>query len=190
MIPPLAVVFARMGSTRFPGKMMHPLNGKPLFWYAWRRAVEAFGEGAVVVSIPASEENDVLREYCAGLSATVHTWEGDESDCLGRLYYAAHLFRWHPDSVIARVTADDPLKDPQLMRMVAMGARHPVELSCECVTLQELNILNEQVKDPALREHLTHILSPVPPPTPPEGVWTVDTPEDLEAIGRQIKEVA
>ena len=182
-IPPLAIIQARMGSTRFPGKMMAPLAGKPLIWYAWRRNVEAFGEANVVVAIPSSEENRVLRNYVAdSLGGNVFEWDGPEDDVLGRYYACAHTYRWSPDAVICRITADDPLKDPKLMQAVAAGARHPVELSCEATTLQSLTILHFGVTDPEQREHLSLILSPVMPPPPPEGVFSVDTEEDLRAI--------
>ena len=176
-----------MGSTRFPGKMMAPLRGRPLIWWAWRRSVEAFGEANVVVAIPDTEENHLLREFIESHDGRVFAWDGDEDDVLGRLYHCAHSFRWHPESVICRVTPDDPLKQPELMRGVAWGARYPVELSCEATTLQTLTILHHNITDPADREHLTHILSPVPPPAAPEGVWTVDTPDDLEAIEQQME---
>ena len=172
-----------MGSTRFKGKMMAPLAGHPLIWYAWRRSVEAFGEANVVVAIPASEENRVLRNFIAdSCGGQVFEWDGDENDVLGRYYACAHTFRWHPDAVICRVTPDDPLKNPKLMQAVAAGARHPVELSCEATTLLSLTVLHFGITDPEQREHLSLILSPVMPPAPPEGVWSVDTEDDLQAI--------
>jgi len=181
-IPPLAIIQARMGSTRFPGKMMAPLAGKPLVYWSWRRSVEAFGEANVVVAIPASEENAPLKAFLERIGATVYQWFGDEDDVLGRFYYAAHTYRWSPDAVICRVCGEDPLKDPKLMQAVAAGARHPVELSCEATTLQSLTILHFGVTDPEQREHLSLILSPVMPPAPPAGVWSVDTEDDLQAI--------
>ena len=182
--PPLAIVQARMGSTRFPGKMIAPLGGRPLIWHAWRRSIEAFGEANVVVAMPNSAENDVLAEMVGNFAATaqVFRWDGPESDVLGRFFTCAHTFRWHPQSVICRVTPDDPFKDAALMLRVSMGERHPVEMSCEAVTLEYLNLLHSEITDLDAREHLTHILSPLPPPPCPPGVWTVDTEEDLKAI--------
>jgi len=181
-IPPLAVLQARMGSTRLPGKMIRPLAGRPLIWWAWRRSVEAFGEDNVVVAMPATEENNVLAELVKNFGGKVFRWNGDENDVLGRFYFCAHTFRWHPNSVICRITPDDPLKQPKLMKEVSWGVRHPVELSCEATTLQELSILHATVTELADREHLTWLLSPVPPPLAPPGVWSVDTEEDMVAI--------
>ena len=68
------------------------------------------------------------------------------------------------------------------MRAVAAGERHPVEQSCEAVTLMYLDILNAQVEDLDHREHLSYILAPSPPPAPPPGVWSVDDDESYQAI--------
>jgi len=188
MIPPLCVIQARMGSKRMPGKMMLPLAGKPLIYHAWRKAVEAFGEANVVVAMPASTENDVLRNYIAdSLGGLVFRWAGDESDVLGRMYFAACSMRWHPDSIICRVTPDDPLKSAKLMKAVAMGERHPVELSCEAITLQSLTLLHYGINDLDHREHLSHILSPVLPPPAPEGVWSVDDKASYEAMKAKLE---
>jgi len=183
--PPLAIIQARMGSQRFKGKMMAPLAGHPLIYWSWRRSVEAFGEANVVVAIPAIKnfpENEPLKAFLDRIGALVFEWGGPENDVLGRYYFCSHTYRWSPDAVICRVTPDDPLKDPKLMQAVAAGARHPVELSCEATTLQSLTILHFGVTDPEQREHLSLILSPVMPPAPPKGVWSVDCEEDLQAI--------
>jgi len=178
----LAIIQARFGSKRLPGKLMLPLAGKPLLWWSWRRSVEAFGDANVVVAMPASKENDVLRAYCERIGAHVFSWDGPESDVLSRLWHCAHTYRWHPESIILRVCGEDPLKEVTLMRAVAAGERHPVEQSCEAVTLMYLDILNAQVEDLDHREHLSYILAPSPPPAPPPGVWSVDDDESYQAI--------
>ena len=187
-VPPLCIIQARIGSTRLPNKMFMALNGKPLIWYAWRRSIEAFGEANVVVAIPASHENDSLAELVTNFGGKVWRWNGDEDDVLGRLYHCAHTYRWHPSSIIVRCTPDDCRKIPRMMKEVTWGVRHPVELSCEAVTLQDLSILHATVTDPVDREHLSRILSPVPPPEAPDGVWTVDTQADLDAIALAMRE--
>ena len=180
--PPLCIVQARMGSKRLPGKMMLPLAGQPLIYHAWRRSVEAFGESNVVVAIPASEENAPLKAFLERIDANVFEWDGLEGDVLSRFYYCANAYRWHPDTIILRVTPDDPLKRRDLMLKVMMGERHPVELSCEAITLEYLALLFANVEDLDAREHLSLVFSPVDPPAPPEGVWTIDTMEDYEAM--------
>jgi len=181
MIAPLAIVQARMGSKRLPGKMMLPLKGQPLIYHAWRRSIEAFGDANVVVAMPASKENDPLAAFCDRINAKVFRFDGPEWDVLGRFYACANAMRWHYDAIICRVTADDPFKVPELMKRVAAGERHPVELSCEAFTLGWLNLAHENVFHMDDREHLTNILNTVLPPKAPEGIWSIDTQEDYEA---------
>jgi spore coat polysaccharide biosynthesis protein SpsF (cytidylyltransferase family) len=178
---PLAIVQARMGSTRLPGKMLLTLGGKPLVWWAWSAAVEAFGPENVVVAIPASAENDVLAKAVQDFGGTLFRWDGPEADVLSRFWHCAHTYRWHPDTVLIRVTPDDFLKHPGMMRRVAAGERLPVELGAEAFTLAMLDHL-DCATPPQGREHLTDAFAPLwPPPPAPPGLWTIDTPEDYEA---------
>lgn len=180
MIPPLAIVQARRDSTRLHGKMLLPLAGRPLLLHAVEAAVQAFGAEHVVCAIPAGARNAVLGTLMMdrGISVCVH--EGPEHDVLGRFHACAHRHRWHPHSVIVRVTPDDPFKVPLAMRAVAIeGRRLPVEIGAEAFTLNQLDAAHYVVAE-GRREHLTPIFFPgSPPPKPPDDqIWTVDTPED------------
>jgi spore coat polysaccharide biosynthesis protein SpsF len=190
--PPLAIVQARIASTRLPAKMLLDLGGKPLVRWATDAAIEAFGRENVVAAIPASAENDelarVLGEVCE-----VFRWDGPEKDVLGRFYHCARTYRWHPDSVIVRVTPDDPWKVPTMMRRVASGERLPVEQGAEAFTLAMLDKADGDVdrtfRCGHYREHLTDAIPCLesPPPAPPvPHPWTIDTAEDLEAARRHV----
>ena len=211
MIAPLAIVQARIGSTRLPRKMLLPLAGKPLIWHAVNAAVEAFG--GAVVAIPDTEENDELEAAivdCTDEEVEIFRWRGPEWDVLGRFHACAHQYRWHPDSVIVRVTPDDPFKLPHLMVQVAMGERQPVEESCEAFTLRMLDEAQKRepyevevddddcvdgldpvgavkwVPNPA-REHITLALFPSQIPTKLGKFWTVDTWDDYEAAVEEMQ---
>jgi len=189
MIPPLAIVQARMASTRLPNKMLLDLGGKPLVQWAWDAAREAFGTPNTVVAIPSGPANDQLASVVADFGGTVFRWAGDEDDVLGRFMACAHTYRWHPAAVIVRVTADDPFKLPDLMRRVAQGERHPVELGAEAFTLEMLTAADSRYHpsmDAWAREHITHALFDTKPPPPPPGIWTIDTYADLDAARKQL----
>lgn len=206
-LAPLAIVQARIGSQRLPRKMLLRVAGKPLIWFAWNAAVRAFGRENVVIAMPATPENDELETEVLSMDAGVLTfrWDGPEWDVLGRFWHCAHVYRWHPDSVIVRVTPDDPFKDPGTMCWVAMGERHPVEFGGEAFTLRMLD--NAQETEPThfevddddctdgldpvsavkwepneAREHITMALFETDAPYAPEGIWTVDTRADYEAV--------
>lgn len=191
-IPPLAIVQMRMGSTRLPGKMLLPLAGKPLWWHAWNAACDAVGQKNAIAAMPASEENDELAESCRRRGAIVFRWDGPENDVLGRFHACAHLYRWHPDTVIVRITPDDPRKEWESIRGVIGGSRLPVEIGGEAFTLAMLDEacevteawLMDRDNDFGPREHITNALFDVSPPPAPPGIWTVDTPEDYEAMKR------
>lgn len=186
-VPPLAIVQARLKSTRLPNKMLLPLAGEPLVWHAWSRAVLAFGPEHVVVACPADDAQtfgEVLPE------ARIFPYAGDEQDVLSRFYACAHTYRWHPDSVIVRVTPDDPFKSVSDLRRCAAGERVPVEWGGEAFTLHQLDRAHFRNRNEAFcREHITHALFGVPAPQVPEGVWTIDTEADYEAAKRKVGDV-
>lgn len=182
---PLAIVTARIGSTRFPGKMLADLGGKPLVLWATDAAINAFGADNVVAAVPASSENDELAKLL-GTTCEVFRWDGPEADVLGRVHACAHRHRWHPDAVIVRVTPDDPFKDAAALKAVSLGKRLPVELGGEAFTLAMLDEAESQHPWVGMtgdhREHISWAIfgTDNPAPKAPDGVWTVDTPEDLE----------
>lgn len=183
MIPPaLAVIQARMGSTRLPRKMLADLGGKPLVLWTVEPAVKEFGAANTVAAIPASEENDELAAVLAPY-VNVFRWDGPERDVLGRFHACATTFRWAPWSVIMRLTADDPFKDTASMRRVSLGERLPVEMGGEAFTLAQLREAHATATE---REHLTHVFFDSPPPSPPSGIWTVDTAVDLDRARRRV----
>jgi hypothetical protein len=180
--------------------MLLDLGGKPLVRWATDAAVEAFGRENVVAAIPASAENDELARVLAEV-CEVFRWDGPENDVLGRFYYCAHRYRWHPDSVIVRVTPDDPFKSSASLRRVASGERLPVEQGGEAFTLAMLDhaedVWQGQMWHPDFgaravhhREHITDALSrgTAPPPPPAPHPWTIDTAEDMEAARKYLAE--
>jgi spore coat polysaccharide biosynthesis protein SpsF (cytidylyltransferase family) len=100
---PQIIIQARMGSTRFPGKVLAPLAGKPVISHVIDRAIQA-DVGDVMVAIPSTDENYPLSDYLRGVVAV---WAGSESDVLGRFAEAADI---RSDPII-RITGDCPLVD-------------------------------------------------------------------------------
>lgn len=199
MIPPLAIVQARLGSARLPGKVLLPLGGKSLIQHVWERAAEAFYAQHVVVACPADELNKPLRTAVENFGGQVFAWDGPENDVLGRFHACAHTYRWHPDSVIVRVTPDDWNKQPAMMKRVAAGERLPVELGAEAFTLAQLDAAMEKwvvegfafgrpIYNPA-REHITHALFSHPAPAAPDSQvpWSIDSREDYDAVRRAVE---
>jgi glutamate-1-semialdehyde 2,1-aminomutase len=175
--PPLAIVQARLKSTRLPNKMLLKLGDETLIARAVRLTSFTFGAEHTVVAIPFPDWDGPLGDELRRIGAQVSTWFGAEHDVLGRFHHTAHSYRWHPDSVIVRITPDDPWKRPDEMLRVARGERRPVEWGGEAFTLAQLDVAHGRTDSVADREHITHALFAVPGPRMGNGNWTIDTPE-------------
>jgi len=102
----VAIIQARIGSTRLPYKMMLSLHGKPIIEWVIRRVQKSKLLDDIIVAIPESEDNDVLAKYIVDLG--VHIFRGSESNVLNRFYESV---KDKNTTQIVRVCADNPLVD-------------------------------------------------------------------------------
>ena len=109
----LAIVQARMGSTRLPGKMMKQINGKPMVFYLPEQLKYSKLIDQVVIATSIQPENDEMFEYLK--SSGVEVFRGPEDDVLKRFVMVAEKYK--PD-IIVRITGDEPLIDPCLVDKV------------------------------------------------------------------------
>ncbi len=103
----VAIVQARMGSSRLPGKVLADIGGKPMLARVVLRARRARTIDQVVVATTTDPSDDPLEAYCNSMGFPC--FRGDPFDVLDRYYQAAKLF--HADPIV-RITADCPLIDP------------------------------------------------------------------------------
>jgi len=106
----VAVIQARMGSTRLPGKVLMDIAGKPMLWHVVDRVKRCKTIDQIVVAITEKEENKAIIELAK--KCGVETFAGSEEDVLGRYYQAARRFN---ADVIVRITSDCPLIDPVIV---------------------------------------------------------------------------
>jgi len=109
----VAIIQARMGSTRMPGKVLKPLLGKPMLLYIVERLRKAKGIDDVVIATSERPENDKIREFCK--ENHINYFSGSEENVLDRFYKAA---KEDKADIVIRVTGDCPLIDPQLIEKV------------------------------------------------------------------------
>ena len=179
MNTPIVLIQARMGSTRFPGKVLKPILGKPMLWHIVRRVRFARGLSDVVVATSDRVEDEVIRTFCH--KQGINVFAGSETDVLDRFYRAALVY--HGDPVL-RVTADCPLIDPELIERllglyasgsydhvsVATGAgalfldggRYPNGLDAECFSFASLEQAWSQATESSDREHVTPYIWRIP----------------------------
>ena len=104
----IAIVQARMGSTRLPNKSMLDLAGAPLVGRIIERLQRTSVLSEIVLAIPDSPENEVLSDLAKDFGATV--FKGSEDNLLDRYYQAARKAK---AEVIVRIPADNPLSEPE-----------------------------------------------------------------------------
>jgi len=200
----VAIIQARLGSTRLPGKVLLPLAGKPMIARVVERARRVPGLDEVVVATTDLPVDDPLVDCLAMLG--VATCRGSEADVLDRYYQAAMVA--HAD-VVVRITADCPLLSPRVSgRVLAELLAHrdlcdyasnaqvrtfPRGLDTEAFTFPALARAHAEAHTPAEREHVTPYLyrsgkfrlRDVADSLDHSDLrWTVDTPADFELVRR------
>lgn len=197
----VAIVQARMGSSRLPGKVLMDIAGAPMLWHVVRRARRATTLDRVLVATSTAAADDAVAAWCA--TAGVECFRGSEPDVLDRYYRAAI---WAQAEVVVRLTADCPLLDPAVIDRVVTcfltGAydyvsnvappTFPDGLDTEVLTCAALWRAWREARQPSQREHVTPYLRQYPErfrlgnvthcPDLSALRWTVDEPADLAFV--------
>lgn len=197
----VAVIQARMGSTRVPGKILDDIAGRPLvFWTI--DAVRAIpGVDEVVVATTDQPADDPFAERLTSAGMRVH--RGSTHDVLRRVVDAVRPLA--PD-VVLRQTGDNPFPDPDVMeaqieRLHEGGFDYvginglPLGIGGEAVRMAAFETADREATEPADREHVLPYLYARPdrfsigaladPPSWQHPRYTVDTDEDM-AFARAI----
>ena len=198
----LAVIQARMGATRLPGKVLEDLAGRPVLAWVIDAATATLGVDRVCVVTSVAEADDAIVEWCAANDVACH--RGSEDDVLARFALAANA---ENADLIMRLTGDCPLLDPavcaQVLRLLKTGgldyasnvdpAGWPDGLDCEVFTAEALNAAADEAARTTEREHVTPFIRHrrhrfaagnlgCSLPGLAAERWTLDTPEDLEFL--------
>ncbi len=112
----VAIVQARMGSTRLPGKALKDLHGRTMLARVVRRALRSALIDKLVVATTEKKADDVIVSECDSLG--ISCFRGSEDDVLDRYYQAARAFS---ADLIVRITSDCPLIDPEIIDRVVQA---------------------------------------------------------------------
>ncbi len=106
----IAIIQARMSSTRLPGKVLKPLAGQPMIWHIVQRARACQRVEQVVVATSIEPSDDPLAAFCAGAGIDCH--RGSLRKVLSRYL---EVLDAHPHPYCVRITGDCPLIDPDFV---------------------------------------------------------------------------
>lgn len=204
------IVQARLGSTRFPGKILKEVLGRPLLEYQIERLGRVRSADEIVVATTTNKGDQPIVDLCNRLSCSF--FRGSEEDVLSRYYHAAEKFK---ASCIVRVNSDCPLIDPDIVDKVVQHYKinfpkydyvanilepgYPIGMHTEVFSANALKIAYEKAKDKVEREHVTPYIYRNKNQFRLGSVkyhedlsryrWTVDYVEDYELVKRIISEL-
>jgi len=105
----VAIIQARMASSRLPGKVLLPLgpNNKSVLWWMLKRASLAKLVDEAVIATVLSDSNRLIRE---AFPQQTWSWAGNENDVMGRVLWVAKQTN---ADIIVDLSADCPIVDPR-----------------------------------------------------------------------------
>ncbi|MCI2807804.1 aminotransferase class III-fold pyridoxal phosphate-dependent enzyme [Eoetvoesiella caeni] len=106
----VAIIQARMGSTRLPNKVMKPIDGVPMIELLLARLAKSVELDQIIVATAEGKKNQYLSDFVSGLG--YFCFAGSENDVLDRFYAAANAAK---ADAIVRITGDCPLVDSTLV---------------------------------------------------------------------------
>lgn len=123
----IAIVQARMDSTRLAGKVLLPLGAYNVLHQVVRRLRRVEGLADVIVATTCRHTDKSIATYCREAGISYYLDRGDPSDVLSRYYHCASECEVPVDTIV-RVTADCPLVDPEIVQQVMkLRAEHDVD---------------------------------------------------------------
>jgi spore coat polysaccharide biosynthesis protein SpsF (cytidylyltransferase family) len=200
-----AILQARVGSTRLPGKVLKVVSGRSVLYHDIDRLLQVRHIGHVIVATTDLPEDQAIVDLTESYGRGVKVFRGSPEDVLDRFYQAAR--KWRLDAVL-RVTSDCPLFDPDVSSIVVdrfllgdcdlacnnMPRTYPHGLDTEVFSFDALAEAWTTGRDPYEREHVTPYIRRRPERfrlvNVPYGDdlshvrLTLDYPEDLELISR------
>jgi spore coat polysaccharide biosynthesis protein SpsF len=205
-----AIIQARMGSTRLPGKVLKKVLGKTLLDYQIERVKRAKTIDEIIIATTTKESDDPIAQICQKLS--IPYYRGSEEDVLSRYYEAATKFNV---DVVVRLTSDCPIIDPNIIDNVVehylenkdrydyvsntLTRTYPRGLDTEVMSYEVLKRVHEEAKELVYREHVTAYIYHHPDQfrlcnvsnekNESKHRWTVDTEEDFELIEKIISKL-
>ena len=162
-----AIIQARMGSTRLPGKVMMELCGKPVIEHVVNRLNESKLIDKIIIATSIDSNNQPIIEFCQ--KKDISYFVGSENDVLDRYYKTAIYNKLDEEDILIRITSDCPLIDPFVVDKVieehisknndyttnVIECTYPDGLDCEVFNFSILKDAWLNANLSSQREHVT-----------------------------------
>jgi spore coat polysaccharide biosynthesis protein SpsF len=204
----VAIIQARMSSSRLTGKVLLPLQGKPVLAHVVERINACQTVDQIIVATSEDQSDDVIQHWCEQAACLVY--RGSLHDVLDRYYQTALA---HRADVIVRITADCPVIDPTIVDEVVKGflyggydfyglaGEFPDGLDCTVFAFTALQRAWQEATLASDREHVGPYIEKHPELFKNGGLqkfiglslhrWTLDEPDDytfLQAVFARLYE--
>ncbi len=162
------VIPARFGSSRFPGKALALIHGKPMIWHVYQRAIES-AANEVVIATDDVRISDMAKKFAANVCVTDLECESGTD----RIAQVCVSKGWPDETVIVNLQGDEPLTPASLIRQVANNLsadkRAGIATLCSEIRSQQDFLDPNIVKVVFDREGYALYFSRAPIPWPREG---------------------
>jgi spore coat polysaccharide biosynthesis protein SpsF (cytidylyltransferase family) len=157
----VAIIQARMSSSRLPGKVLMPLANKPVLAHIVERLSYCKMVEKIVVATTDKDSDDPVVDYC--VNNNIDYYRGSLDDVLDRYYQAAKIY--HADPIV-RITGDCPVIDPVVVDAVitgylsgeydcyGLGGEFPDGLDCTVFSFSAIEKAWKEAKLQSEREHV------------------------------------
>jgi spore coat polysaccharide biosynthesis protein SpsF len=197
----VAIIQARAGSTRLPGKILADIGGATMLERVASRVSRISGLSEILIATSTQPADDAVQAEARRLG--IPSFRGSEDDVLDRFWQAA---RSRKADCVVRITADCPLLDPEVSAEVVQSfvsqspdyasntleRTYPRGLDTEVVSVTALERAWREAREPYQRAHVTpyfyqhpelfRLLSVKGAKDFSDGRWTVDTADDLAFV--------
>ena len=162
-----AIIQARMGSTRFPGKVMKTILGKKILKYQIERVSRSKLLNQIIIATTNKSRDDKIKDFCEENSLLY--FRGNEDNVLNRYFECAKKFK---TDIIVRLTSDCPLIDPKIIDLVLkkylinnydfvantsppIDSFYPDGMDVEVFSYKLLKMANYEANNDSEKEHVT-----------------------------------
>jgi spore coat polysaccharide biosynthesis protein SpsF len=199
----VAIIQARMGSTRLPGKILKDIKGQPMLWHVIDRVNYSNLIDKIVIATTDNKEDDKIENFCK--TNDINFYRGNQEDVLDRYYQTARIYQ---ADLIIRITSDCPLIDPSIIDKIIehylnnkekvdyvsniLERTYPRGMDVEVFSFRTLETAWQKAEQQYQREHVTPYICKNPDTFTMSHVkneidlsilrLTVDEEKDLELV--------